>query len=496
MRYRHAVSEGSSALSANDYAKAETAYSKALAIEPSSREAESGLLDAMDGAGDYDGICKEAKGQFSGFAKEDAQQLTEKAAGLLYAAADSALSSQEYDKAASLYNDVITVAGSGSSYGKKAAGKITDIDLNQAESSGSSQQIAAWEKVLKDDPTNIKAYNELASLYTADGDYDKAAQVLEQLLSRYPDNTAILSQIADVYADAGDYDKALDALDKAAKISNTDDIKAARLRISVQKAQKAEGMEAVSLWQDILADNPTYVDGYASLANLYVSLNDYSDALTTLKDGYKKTKDSLLKEQYSLTKKNMESAGISTDKKSQSENPVEELQSALADNDYAKAVQAMADSRFLSLIDKKEKAAENDAQSNATSSEAAKKKASSGTSSGSGSTQKDYTASVSSDGKVTVSKVTVKTSDLGASSADTETKTSVKLGHDKKFDTDTLVVYAADGTEIIAYRPAYTDELNRTVIGEYGRDRNGYGSYVLTGGKVLSSAAYYASFSP
>ena len=72
----------------------------------------------------------------------------------------------------------------------------------------------------------------------------------------------------------------------------------------------------------------------------------------------------------------------------------------------------------------------------------------------------------------------------------------VTLGYLKAFETKTMVVTAADGTRITAYRPAYVDELERTVIGQYGSDQYGYGTYVLANGTALSSVQYVAPLNP
>lgn len=80
-----------------------------------------------------------------------------------------------------------------------------------AEQKRNPQAMAVFEKLTQDYPDIPEPYNNLAALYAATGDYDKARVTLEQALRTNPSYATASENLGDVYAAlaAQSYDRAL-----------------------------------------------------------------------------------------------------------------------------------------------------------------------------------------------------------------------------------------------------------------------------------------------
>ena len=167
------------------------------------------------------------------------------------------------------------------------------------------------------------------------------------------------------------------------------------------------------------------------------------------------------------------------------EERVEKLSEALEENRYKDALQQMARRDFMDIIDTLEKQY-NEENEISDDTDTTKRKALEITLSGSLVTEEEKSAQ----------EAASSSKKSGKSGSRQPETIKVTLGYLKAFETKTMVVTAADGTRITAYRPAYVDELERTVIGQYGSDQYGYGTYVLADGTALSSVQYVAPLNP
>jgi tetratricopeptide (TPR) repeat protein len=69
-----------------------------------------------------------------------------------------------------------------------------------AESSRSSEAIAIFQKLVDDYPELAEPYNNLAALYAAGGDYERARTTLEQAVRANPNYATAHENLGDVYA--------------------------------------------------------------------------------------------------------------------------------------------------------------------------------------------------------------------------------------------------------------------------------------------------------
>ena len=324
----------------------------------------------------------------------------------------------------------------------------------------------------RNDPDNTEALSALAAAYASAKEYEKASAVLMRLLEIEPGELRHYTDLANVYTAAGDYEKALETLESAKSLDSSSSVYAAA-------ARSAEGDKAIGLWKKVIERSPSYVNAYESLADLYAARGDYTDALRILEEGQEKSGDSVLSGKANVIRQKMAAAGIGDE----DGNPLEKLSEAL--NRYKDALQQMARRDFMDIIDTLEKQynEENEISDDA---DTTKRKVLEITLSGSLVTEEEKSA-----------QEAASSSKKSGKSGSRQSETiKVTLGYLKAFETKTMVVTAADGTRITAYRPAYVDELERTVIGQYGSDQYGYGTYVLADGTALSSVQYVAPLNP
>ena len=283
----------------------------------------------------------------------------------------------------------------------------------------------------------------------------------------------------------------------------------------IARARRASGEEAIELWNQVLAENPQYVDAYSHIADSYAYLQEYAKALDILRTGYDLTGDSLLEEKTELIQRQMAKTGYavapetpisdtsssdtSSSDASASGAPAEQgasaaaaaagtgesqeandlltlLTKALNTNDYTEAIRLMARNEFQNAISERAQTAESDTISISRSSYNAR-------------TGTSFLAEAGSDeSSELLSGLVEKTTE--------ETDDSVLFEVYLDRAAKTFLVYSGDGTELNVYWPAVTDEMSRTVIGIYGKDRFGYGTYVLSDGRNLSAVEYFAAFAP
>ncbi len=485
VRLSRSLEAAQEALQSGSYAAAEKEYLAALQIDSGNTKAYTGLCDTYAQEENWDQVEQTLEDALSALNKTDGAALISHVISVMMSEADAFSSKKDYSSSAALYLRAQELLNKRMPDDKKTADalkkKIAGVELVLARSSSGQEAIDAWEQVHRNDPDNTEALSALAAAYASAKEYEKASAVLMRLLEIEPGELRHYTDLANVYTAAGDYEKALETLESAKSLDSSSSLESMITNVYAAAARSAEGDKAIGLWKKVIERSPSYVNAYESLADLYAAKGDYTDALRILEEGQEKSGDSVLSGKANVIRQKMAAAGIGDE----DGNPLEKLSEALEENRYKDALQQMARRDFMDIIDTLEKQynEENEISDDA---DTTKSKALEITLSGSLVTEEEKSAQ----------EAASSSKKSGKSGSRQPETIKVTLGYLKAFETKTMVVTAADGTRITAYRPAYVDELERTVIGQYGSDQYGYGTYVLADGTALSSVQYVAPLNP
>ena len=485
VRLSRSLEAAQEALQSGSYAAAEKEYLAALQIDSGNTKAYTGLCDTYAQEENWDQVEQTLEDALSALNKTDGAALISHVISVMMSEADAFSSKKDYSSSAALYLRAQELLNKRMPDDKKTADalkkKIAGVELVLARSSSGQEAIDAWEQVHRNDPDNTEALSALAAAYASAKEYEKASAVLMRLLEIEPGELRHYTDLANVYTAAGDYEKALETLESAKSLDSSSSLESMITNVYAAAARSAEGDKAIGLWKKVIERSPSYVNAYESLADLYAAKGDYTDALRILEEGQEKSGDSVLSGKANVIRQKMAATGIGDE----DGNPLEKLSEALEENRYKDALQQMARRDFMDIIDTLEKQynEENEISDDA---DTTKRKVLEITLSGSLVTEEEKSA-----------QEAASSSKKSGKSGSRQSETiKVTLGYLKAFETKTMVVTAADGTRITAYRPAYVDELERTVIGQYGSDQYGYGTYVLADGTALSSVQYVAPLNP
>ena len=485
VRLSRSLEAAQEALQSGSYAAAEKEYLAALQIDSGNTKAYTGLCDTYAQEENWDQVEQTLEDALSILDKTDGTALISHVISVMMSEADAFSSKKDYSSSAALYLRAQELLNKRMPDDKKAADalkkKIAGVELVLARSSSGQEAIDAWEQVHRNDPDNTEALSALAAAYASAKEYEKASAVLMRLLEIEPGELRHYTDLANVYTAAGDYEKALETLESAKSLDSSSSLESMITNVYAAAARSAEGDKAIGLWKKVIERSPSYVNAYESLADLYAAKGDYTDALRILEEGQEKSGDSVLSGKANVIRQKMAAAGIGDE----DGNPLEKLSEALEENRYKDALQQMARRDFMDIIDTLEKQY-NDENEISDDADTTKRKVLEITLSGSLVTEEEKSAQ----------EAASSSKKSGKSGSRQPETIKVTLGYLKAFETKTMVVTAADGTRITAYRPAYVDELERTVIGQYGSDQYGYGTYVLADGTALSSVQYVAPLNP
>ncbi len=485
VRLSRSLEAAQEALQSGSCETAEKEYLAALQIDSGNTKAYTGLCDTYAQEENWDQVEQTLEDALSALDKTDGAALISHVISVMMSEADAFSSKKDYSSSAALYLRAQELLNKRMPDDKKTADalkkKIAGVELVLARSSSGQEAIDAWEQVHRNDPDNTEALTALAAAYASAKEYEKASAVLTRLLEIEPGELRHYTDLANVYTAAGDYEKALETLESAKSLDSSSSLESLITNVYAAAARNAEGDKAIGLWKKVIERSPSYVNAYESLADLYAAKGDYTDALRILEEGQEKSGDSVLSGKANVIRQKMAAAGIGDE----DGNPLEKRSEALEENRYKDALQQMARRDFMDIIDTLEKQynEENEISDDA---DTTKRKVLEITLSGSLVTEEEKSAQ----------EAASSSKKSGKSGSRQPETIKVTLGYLKAFETKTMVVTAADGTRITAYRPAYVDELERTVIGQYGSDQYGYGTYVLADGTALSSVQYVAPLNP
>lgn len=137
--------------------------------------------------------------------------------------------------------------------------------------------IGAFQKVIKINPKEVGAYSALVSIYLKTGKTSEAENVVLKGLERYPDDVNLWMLAGSLYSQTGKTDKAIDAFEKVIKF----DTKAigAYYQLGTLYSMVDRYEDAAVVLKKGIDVAPKYVQGYILLSSVYFELNKMDDAV-------------------------------------------------------------------------------------------------------------------------------------------------------------------------------------------------------------------------
>jgi len=162
------------------------------------------------------------------------------------------------------------------------------------------EAIGLYTKILKRDPTQERAVDEIVALQIKQHDNDGARIVLERAHEAAPQNARFLGKLAELYVAAGTPEKAL-ALTMIDPVkpdgSTSPPNPAGNLPVFLIRAQTQLAMkqfeQAAATYRQILVSLPNLTFARVQLARVLVALNQVPEAVTTIADGLKTQPDNM-----------------------------------------------------------------------------------------------------------------------------------------------------------------------------------------------------------
>lgn len=157
--------------------------------------------------------------------------------------------------------------------------------LIEKEDYGTMKIVA--DTVLASGVKDLQAYNYAISARLLMADYAGAQALIQEALLQYPDNKELKLKEAGVYSQSGNHEKAVEVLRKlvAAYPYNStykNSLVEEMLLLGKQKEQNEEYKNALSIYNEILLIKPNDVNAALRLAKLYMSRQEYIDAMLTV----------------------------------------------------------------------------------------------------------------------------------------------------------------------------------------------------------------------
>ncbi|MEL7342148.1 MAG: tetratricopeptide repeat protein, partial [Bacteroidota bacterium] len=137
------------------------------------------------------------------------------------------------------------------------------------------EAIDAYDEILtKEELLQTLVLSQSAQAYRLAGDYDKARQLYDQLISRHPDENRYLYERANLLTKLGVYDSAL--TDYGHVLMTDPKNVNALISRGVLYREQGDYQAALQDFNQVLKQNPDFSPVYCSRAEVYEALNQYS----------------------------------------------------------------------------------------------------------------------------------------------------------------------------------------------------------------------------
>lgn len=142
------------------------------------------------------------------------------------------------------------------------------------------EAILYFEKSLEYDPANIEVLNDLAYAYEVKADFASAIIVCNQILDADPYSIDSWIMLGKLYSLEEDFEKAIDAFDFALALDETNMLVLKLKAHCLLLSERSE--EAVAMLKECISMSPDESHLYLSLAECYMSLEQYGEVLKAL----------------------------------------------------------------------------------------------------------------------------------------------------------------------------------------------------------------------
>ena len=138
------------------------------------------------------------------------------------------------------------------------------------------KSVESYEKAIKFDPTHAQSLNNLGFLYQKLGKLRKAQSCLEKAIEIDPNSIDANNNLGVLYQKSGEYQKAQSYFEKVIEINP--DFQQAIYNLGVIHGELDEHQKAQGYFEKVIEINPKYLDAYNNLGVLYQKLGELRKA--------------------------------------------------------------------------------------------------------------------------------------------------------------------------------------------------------------------------
>jgi len=157
--------------------------------------------------------------------------------------------------------------------------------MENAQSDRLDIAIKQFEEVIRREPQNVSAHNNLAVCLKRQGNNKAALEEFKRAIENNPTRCELFNNLAHSYIAAGQYDLAVEALYRALRLNP--DFAEAHRNLGHVLALKGDNDAAVTAFQEALRDNPQLQEVHIDMGDSLRSLHRYEQALLEYKTAQK-----------------------------------------------------------------------------------------------------------------------------------------------------------------------------------------------------------------
>ena len=161
-----------------------------------------------------------------------------------------------------------------------SASQLLLSGMENAQSDRLDIAIKQFEEVIRREPQNVSAHNNLAVCLKRQGNNKAALEEFKKAIENNPTRCELFNNLAHSYISAGQYDLAVEALYKALRLNP--DFAEAHRNLGHVLALKGDNDAALTAFQEALRDNPMLQEVRVDMGDSLRALRRYEQALLCL----------------------------------------------------------------------------------------------------------------------------------------------------------------------------------------------------------------------
>lgn len=204
---------------------------------------------------------------------------------VLFSIADLYSEVEEYENAYKVYNEILALeeTNSGAWYGVAYSNELRGGDINKS--------LAAYEKAIEHDISYKEAYYYASIIYGDQGNYEKAVEYLDKVISLNPEDFVAYNDLGSIYESLGAYEKAIEELKKSIEINDNYHLSHFNLGVVYKALGRYE--EAIEEYKKA-AELSCERNPYLNMSALYIENNELDKAEEILTEGISRLEDHVL----------------------------------------------------------------------------------------------------------------------------------------------------------------------------------------------------------